>query len=80
LGFARIGLEAGPLSQWLCVGLAEAGLPAVCIETRHVNAALQAMTVKTDRIDARGMAQLIRMGWFGPVHVRRPRCGRRGPC
>jgi transposase len=49
LRFARIGLEAGPLSQWLHAGLAEAGLPASLIKTRHVKAALQAMTVKTDR-------------------------------
>jgi transposase len=72
LSFARIGLEAGPLSQWLHAGLAEAGLPAVLIETRHVKAALQAMTVKTDKNDARGMAQLMRMGWFRPVHVKAP--------
>ena len=69
---ARIGLEAGPLSQWLYAGLAEAGLPALLIETRHVKAALQAMTVKTDRNDARGMAQLMRMGWFRPVRVKAP--------
>jgi transposase len=70
--FARIGLEAGPLSQWLHAGLVEAGLPAILIETRHVKAALKAMTVKTDRNDARGMAQLMRMGWFRPVHVKAP--------
>ena len=70
LRFVRIGLEAGPLSQWLHAGLVEAGLPALLIETRHVKAALQAMTVKTDRNDARGMAQLMRMGWFRPVHVK----------
>ena len=70
LSFARIGLEAGPLSQWLYAGLVEAGLPAILIETRHVKAALKAMTVKTDRNDARGMAQLMRMGWFRPVHVK----------
>ncbi len=70
LRFARIGLEAGPLSQWLHAGLVEAGLPAILIETRHVKAALKAMTVKTDRNDARGMAQLMRMGWFRPVHVK----------
>ena len=64
LTFARIGLEAGPLSQWLHAGLVEAGLPATCIETRHVKAALKAMTVKTDKNDARGMAQLMRLGWF----------------
>ena len=74
LGFpvARIGLEAGPLSQWLYAGLAQAGFEAVLLETRHVKAALSAMTVKTDRKDARGIAQLIRMGWFRPVHCKSP--------
>ncbi len=52
----RIGLEAGPLSQWLFSGLAEAGLPAVCIETRHTKAFLKAQVNKTDRNDARGIA------------------------
>ena len=68
----RIGLEAGPLSQWLHAGLSEAGLEAVLLETRHVKAALSAMTVKTDRKDARGIAQLLRMGWFRPVHRKSP--------
>jgi transposase len=68
----RIGLEAGPLSQWLHAGLSEAGLDAVLLETRHVKAALSAMTVKTDRKDARGIAQLLRMGWFRPVHRKSP--------
>jgi transposase len=68
----RIGLEAGPLSQWLHAGLTAAGLPAILIETRHVKAALKAMTVKTDRNDARGMAQLMRMGWFRPLHAKTP--------
>ena len=74
LGFpvVRIGLEAGPLSQWLYAGLAQAGFEAVLLETRHVKAALSAMTVKTDRKDARGIAQLIRMGWFRPVHCKSP--------
>ena len=64
LGFpvARIGLEAGPLSQWLYAGLAQAGFETVLLETRHVKAALSALVVKTDRKDARGIAQLIRMG------------------
>ena len=66
----RIGLEAGPLSQWLHAGLVEHGLPAVCIETRHTKAALGAMPVKTDRGDARGIAQLMRTGWFKAVHVK----------
>jgi transposase len=72
IGFAvkQIGLEAGPLSQWLYAGLKQAGFETVLLETRHVKAALSAMTVKTDRKDARGLAQLIRMGWFRPVHAK----------
>jgi len=66
----RVGLEAGPLSQWLHAGLVAHGLPAVCIETRHTKAALGAMPVKTDRGDARGIAQLMRTGWFKAVHVK----------
>ena len=69
---ARIGLEAGPLSRWLHAGLAAAGFEAVLPETRHVKAALPAMVVKTDRKDARGSAQLLRMGWFRPVHRESP--------
>jgi transposase len=68
----RVGLEAGPLSQWLPAGLAVAGVEAVLLETRHVKAALSAMVVKTDRKDARGIAQLLRMGWFRPVHCKSP--------
>jgi transposase len=72
LGFpvARIGLEAGPLSQWLHASLIRAGFETVLLETRHVKAALSAMSVKTDRNDARGIAQLMRMGWFRPVHAK----------
>jgi transposase len=72
LGFPmkRIALEAGPLSQWLHAGLAQAGFETVLLETRHVKAALSAMTVKTDRKDARGIAQLLRMGWFRAVHAK----------
>ena len=72
LPLARIGLEAGPLSQWLQAALVKAGLDAVLLETRHVKAALSAMVVKTDRKDARGIAQLLRMGWFRPVHAKSP--------
>ncbi len=70
LEIARVGLEAGPLSQWLHAGLAAAGFEAVLLETRHVKAALSAMTVKTDRRDARGIAQLLRLGWYRPVHAK----------
>lgn len=66
----RIGLEAGPLSQWIYAGLTAAGFETVLLETRHVKAALSAMTVKTDRHDARGIAQLLRSGWYRPVHAK----------
>lgn len=72
LALTRIGLEAGPLSQWLHAGLAAAGFAVELLETRHVKAALSAMTVKTDRKDARGIAQLLRMGWYRPVHCKSP--------
>jgi transposase len=68
--FKRIGLEAGPLSQWLYSALAEAGLPAICVETRHMRAVLKAQINKTDRNDARGMAQMMRAGLYRPVHVK----------
>ena len=70
LPVVRIGLEAGPLSQWLHAALVASGREVVLLETRHVKAALSAMTVKTDRKDARGIAQLLRMGWYRPVHAK----------
>src|SRR3546814_19439721 len=65
-----IGLEAGPLSQWLYAAMTDAGLPAELLETRHVRAAFKTMPVKTDKKDARGIAQLMRLGWFRPVHCK----------
>jgi len=70
LGVARIGLEAGPLSQWLFARMREAGLAVELLETRHVRDAFKAMLVKSDRNDARGIAQLMRLGWFRPVHCK----------
>src|ERR1700693_5362359 len=66
----RVGLEAGPLSQWLFSGLAEAGVPAICIEPRHTKAFLKAQVNKSDRNDARGIAQMMRVNLFRPVHVK----------
>ena len=68
--FKRIGLEAGPLSQWLFSALAEAELRVVCVETRHMQAVLKAQINKTDRNDARGIAQMLRVGLYRPVHVK----------
>ncbi len=70
LNLTRIGLEAGPLSQWLYAALRQAGLAVELLETRHVRKAFEAMPVKSDRNDARGIAQLIRLGWFRPVHCK----------
>jgi transposase len=70
VAMARIGLEAGPLSQWLFAEMKAAGLAVELIETRHVRDAFKAMPVKTDRKDARGIAQLMRLGWFRPVHCK----------
>ena len=68
--FKRIGLEAGPLSQWLFGALAEAELPVICVETRHMQAVLKAQINKTDRNDAHGIAQMMRVGMYRPVHVK----------
>ena len=70
----RIGLEACSLSAWLHESLVAAGLPAICIETRRAKAAMGAMPNKTDRNDARGIAQIIRTGWYRAVHVKSPTC------
>jgi transposase len=70
LAMERIGLEAGPLSQWLYAAMAKAGLAVELLETRHVRAAFKTMPVKTDKKDARGIAQLMRLGWFRAVHCK----------
>lgn len=66
----RIGLEACSLSSWLHDGLCAEGLPAICIETRHANATMKTMPNKTDRNDARALAQIMRTGWYRQVHVK----------
>lgn len=66
----RIGFEAGTMSQTLFHGLQAAGFNVVCMEARHVSAALSAMRNKTDRNDARGIAQVVRSGWYRPVHMK----------
>src|SRR5919197_6236515 len=70
VGLARIGLEAGPLSQWLYAEMKASGLAVELLETRHVRDAFSAMPVKSDRNDARNIAQLMRLGWFRPVHCK----------
>ena len=70
VGLARIGLEAGPLSQWLYAAMKQEGLAVELLETRHVSEAFKTMPVKSDRNDARNIAQLMRLGWFRPVHCK----------
>jgi transposase len=69
-GAVRIGLEAGQLSGWLTQGLAQRGLPVLCIDARHAKAALSLRVNKTDANDAEGLAQIMRVGWFRQVTVK----------
>jgi hypothetical protein len=69
----RAGHEAGSLSPWLQVGLRRCGVPAICLETRHVRAALSAQRNKTDATDALGLAHIVRTGWYRTAHVTTPR-------
>lgn len=73
----RVGLEAGPLSTHLYSMLAEAGLPMICVEVRHMARVLRAqLQNKTDRNDARGLAQMMRVGLFKSVHIKTERSQR----
>jgi len=79
LGIARVGLEAGPLSQWLHAGLVAAGFATVLLETRHVKAALSAMTVKTTgamRAALPSFCGLAGTGRFTRSRRARRRCAR----
>jgi transposase len=67
-----VGFEAGTLTQYLTYGLQAAGLEVVCLEARRVSVTLAAMRNKTDRNDARGIAQILRTGWYSQVHVKEP--------
>jgi len=74
MAMRRVGLEACSLTAWLHQGLTAAGIAAICIEARQAKAAMGAMPNKTDRNDARGIAQIMRTGWYRAVHVKSPSC------
>jgi transposase len=74
LPLERVGLEACSLTAWLHDGMCAYGLPAICIETRQANAAMKTMPNKTDRNDARALAQIMRTGWYRQVHVKSRQC------
>lgn len=66
----RIVLETGQLSTPLFHGLTKAGWPVVCIDARHAHGVLKAQRIKSDRNDARGLAQMARTGWHRTTHVK----------
>ncbi|WP_322418091.1 IS110 family RNA-guided transposase [Mesorhizobium huakuii] len=72
----RVGHEAGSLSPWLHPELRKLGLPAICLETVHVRAAMSAQRNKTDKADALGIAHLMRTGWFRQAHIKSESCYR----
>jgi transposase len=67
---ALVGIEACPLSEWLYGAVVECGFRMVCIETRHAQRFLSSRPNKTDRSDARGIADMMRLGHYRPVHVK----------
>lgn len=69
-GITRIGLEAGNLAAWIVEALRDRGFPIVCMEALHASRMLKAQAIKTDRNDARGLAQIVRCGWYKPVHIK----------
>jgi transposase len=60
----RIGFETGAMASWLWHELRRVDLPVVCIDARHAHAVLSVRMNKSDQNDARGLAELVRVGWY----------------
>ena len=68
--YARVGMEAWSIAPWLYAGLAKGRLPIFCIEVHHAHGILKTRRNKSDRNDARGIAEMMRVGAFRQVHVK----------
>src|SRR5579864_1225415 len=66
----RVGFETGAMASWLWHELRRVDLPVVCIDARHAHAALSVRMNKSDQNDARGLAELVRVGWYREVKVK----------
>jgi transposase len=66
----RVGLEASSVGGWLAAELQHRGWPAIVVEARHMRSALNAQRNKTDKNDARGICEMMRLGWYRPVYVK----------
>ncbi len=67
---ARIGIETGPMTPWLVHELRARKFNVTCLDARHASAALKMQMNKNDQNDAEGLAQIMRTGWYRPVHVK----------
>jgi transposase len=70
LSVAKVGLEIGGLARWLYGELRAGGLQAICIDPRRLRGVTKTMPIKTDRNDARAIAQVMRVGWYTVVHIK----------
>ena len=63
-----IGFESGSLGHFLARGFKERAMPAVCMDARKLSPVLDLRINKTDKNDARGIADVLRTGMFTRVH------------
>lgn len=66
----KIGLETGSLSSYLTKGLQDLGMNAICIDARKMAAILAVTVNKTDKNDARGIADAMRCNHYKSVNIR----------